>query len=126
MIRRAGRVLPYTPLCTSTHSHQQSTICAKGFPRSRSRTRMVRKKAEARERVFSVDLKSSDAIKSAALVNSRTNGVMLEGSIGVLEHAKFVENTVLEVAGSRGVLRVDLTMEDLAKNPVRPEGDDAK
>jgi len=87
---------------------------------------MVRKKAEARERVFSVDLKSSDAIKSAALVNSRTNGVMLEGSIGVLEHAKFVENTVLEVAGSRGVLRVDLTIEDLAKNPVRPEGDDAK
>ena len=74
---------------------------------------MARKNVGTRERVFSVDLKSSDAIKSAALGSSGSDGVMMEGTIGSLVHARFVENSVLEVVGTRGVLRIDLSMEDL-------------
>ena len=74
---------------------------------------MARKNVGTRERVFSVDLKSSDAIKSAALGSSGRDGVMMEGTIGSLVHARFVENSVLEVVGTRGVLRIDLSMEDL-------------
>jgi hypothetical protein len=40
---------------------------------------------------------------------------MMEGTIGALKHAEFVEDAVLELVGTNGVLRVDLSREDLAK-----------
>jgi len=72
-----------------------------------------------------MDLKSSDAIKAASL-GATGNRVAIEGTIGTLEHAGFVENSVLEVAGARGVLRIDLSREDLGKHRLEPEESDAK
>ncbi len=39
--------------------------------------------------------------------------VFIEGSIGTLVRAHFVEDLVLEVIGSNGELRVDLAVNDL-------------
>ncbi len=39
----------------------------------------------------------------------------MEGTIGSLKRAEFVEDSVLELVGTNGVLRVDLSGKDLAK-----------
>jgi len=69
-----------------------------------------------------MDLKSSDAIRTASLGDPRDNAVTIEGTIGILERAGFVENSVLEVVGDRGVVRIDLTSEDLSKKFPRTSG----
>ena len=56
-----------------------------------------------RERILSIDLMTSDAVKRASLEGAAFGRVTIEGTIGSLEHAKFVENSVLEVAGTRGI-----------------------
>ncbi len=65
------------------------------------------------ERAFSVDLKSRMAVRTVSLGNGRGNGVAIEGSLGTLEHVGFLDGTVLEVAGTDGVIRVDLSREEL-------------
>ena len=72
-----------------------------------------------RERNFSIDLMSSDAVKRASLEGAAFGKVTIEGTIGSLVHAKFVENLVLELVGTREVLRIDLATEDLAKEPLQ-------
>jgi hypothetical protein len=74
---------------------------------------MVLKKRAAVERVFSIDLKSRNGVKTASLDSRKGSGVAIEGTLGVLERAGFLDGTVLEVAGSMGVLRVDLQREEL-------------
>ncbi len=78
---------------------------------------MVLKKRAAVERVFSVDLKSRNGLKTASLDNRKGSGVAIEGTLGVLERAGFLDGTVLEVAGTMGVLRVDLQREELLGMP---------
>lgn len=70
-------------------------------------------KRVAKERVFSIELDSGNALKKVSVPNG-TQRILLEGTIGSLEHAKFVEDTILELVGTEGVLRVDLSKEDLA------------
>ena len=48
-----------------------------------------------------------------SLVNGRREGVLVEGTLGALRSAGFVEDSVLEVAGDKGVLRVSLRRDDL-------------
>jgi hypothetical protein len=86
---------------------------------------MVQKRA-VRERFFSLELKSRDAIKTALLGNGNGDRVTVEGTIGDLKHAKFVEDTVLELVGTRGVLRVDLSMAELIKSSAGPQEADAR
>jgi len=68
------------------------------------------------ERIFSVDLKSRKAVKTASLGNGGGNGVAIEGTLGTLERASFLEGVVLEIVGTFGVLRVDLSREELLGN----------
>ena len=42
--------------------------------------------------------------------------MLIEGTLGTLKHANFLDGVVLEVAGEKGVLRVDLAREELG-NP---------
>jgi len=79
-------------------------------------TKVTRKKGGMTERAFSIDLQSSDAVRAVSLGNPRDNAVTIEGTVGILKPAGFVENSVLEVAGAKGVLRIDLTSEDLSKS----------
>jgi len=74
----------------------------------------ARKRGGLKERAFSMDLRSSDAVNSVSLGDQRDNSVSIEGTIGILECAGFVDNSVLEVVGAKGVLRVDLAPKDLS------------
>jgi len=75
---------------------------------------MVHTKNEKDELVFTVELKSRGNVKNVTLSNG-AQGVLIEGTLGTLKRAEFVEDVVLEVTGDNGVLRVDLAREDLAK-----------
>jgi hypothetical protein len=65
--------------------------------------------------MFSIELKSKGDVKSASLDGE--DKVFIEGSIGSLIRAHFVEDLVLEVIGCNGELRVDLAVNDLYLQP---------
>ena len=67
-------------------------------------------------RMFSIDLVSRNSIKNASIDNERRHGVLLEGSLGELRSANFREDgSVFEIAGTEGVLRVDLRRDELVR-----------
>ena len=68
-------------------------------------------------RVFSVELKSKRNLKNVTLTNGSSDSVLLEGTIGEFIQAKFAEGIILEVIGKDGVLRVDLSEEEIQKTP---------
>ena len=85
---------------------------------------MVQTKDGKDELVFTVELKSRGNVKNVTLSNG-AQGVLIEGTLGALKRAEFVEDVVLEVTGDNGVLRVDLAKEDLAEHTRKIEEDEA-
>lgn len=72
------------------------------------------------ERDFSIELNSRKHWR-AAFSNHENEGVLLEGTLGHLIRASFVEPEILEVRGSYGVLRIylrysEITVTDANKN----------
>lgn len=61
--------------------------------------------------MFIVELKSKNDVKNVSLDGGEK--VIIEGSIGFLIRARFLEDLILEVIGSDGELRIDLAMRDL-------------
>jgi len=78
--------------------------------------KLARKRGAEARRVFSVELDSGDDLLKVNIPN-RSQRIMVEGTIGALKHAEFVEDAVLELVGTNGTLRVDLSKDDLAKRP---------
>ncbi len=74
---------------------------------------MARTDGSKKPRVFTVELKSKGALKSASLGNGSREGVVIEGTLGTLTSADFLEGVVLEVVGTKGVLRLDLRREEV-------------
>lgn len=68
---------------------------------------------KARERVFSIELKSRKDLKNISLSDGRGDGATIEGTIGQRMYARFEEQEVLEVSGTKGVLRVDLGIDEI-------------
>jgi hypothetical protein len=69
------------------------------------------------ERVFSIELNSRLNLKNITLANGNTDRVLVEGTLGELVHAGFVECLLLELLGTKGTLRINLTPEELRKVP---------
>jgi len=65
------------------------------------------------ERSFSVELKTSEGLDTISISKRESGGVLVEGILGRLERACFVEGSILEVKGSDGTLRVDLGSDEL-------------
>ncbi len=72
------------------------------------------------ESSFSIELKSKEYLKSINVANGISDSVVVEGTIGQLLHAEFVECVMLEVVGQKGTLRLDLSPEQI-KNQNRSE-----
>ena len=68
-----------------------------------------------KERFFSVELKSKVNLKNVTVRESGLENVLVEGTLGKLQHAEFADGVVLEVFGDKGVLRVNLTIDDIKK-----------
>ena len=79
------------------------------------------KKFEENERFFSVELKSKFNLKNVSLTNEGQENVLVEGSIGELQRAEFSEGVVLEVVGYKGVLRINLSPDDIKRKEKQME-----
>ena len=73
----------------------------------------MKRKFEENERFFSVELKSKANLKNVTLTNGGNENVLVEGSIGELLRAEFSEGIILEVVGDKGVLRINLSLDDI-------------
>lgn len=70
---------------------------------------MNSQKDENGERDFSIELKSNQHLTRLITSSSGSNGgVLIEGTLGKLQRASFVEPEILEVRGSCGVLRLNV------------------
>lgn len=76
---------------------------------------------QTRERTFSVELESKENLKNVNLTNGAHESVLIEGTLGELEHACFEEGIILEIAGQRGVLRINLQEDEIKKKPATPK-----
>jgi hypothetical protein len=72
-------------------------------------------KACSKERVFTVELASKRNLKNVTLANGGSDSVLIEGSIGELVQASFAEGVILEVIGKNGILRLDLSEDEIKK-----------
>ena len=64
---------------------------------------------------FSAVLDSKKQVKNITLSDNVNQKVFFEADIGQLEEVKFTEGLLLEVVGTKGVLRFDLPVETLRK-----------
>ncbi|MFX1476254.1 MAG: hypothetical protein ACFFCO_12375 [Promethearchaeota archaeon] len=64
---------------------------------------------------FSVEMKSKKHVRHISVSNESHDRVLFEGSLGRLEELSMVEGAMLEIRGTNGVLRIDLSEDDLRK-----------
>ncbi len=64
------------------------------------------------ENDFSIELNSNRALARISASND-ANGVLIEGTLGKLYNASFIDGIILEVQGSSGILRLNLRKEDI-------------
>ena len=64
-------------------------------------------------RIFTVEMRSKNHVKSISISNDARDHVFFEGDLGVLEELVIVEGGMLEIRGKNGVLRVELSSEEL-------------
>ena len=76
---------------------------------------MANEKAMEEERSFSIELKSKVSLKNMTLNDRSQENAVIEGTIGKLEHAGFVEDMVLEVQGKKGVLRINISENEIKR-----------
>jgi hypothetical protein len=64
---------------------------------------------------FCIELISRNLVKRITLPDGSGDRLTIEGYIGELTDVELVENMMLEVKGTKGVLRMDVTKEELEK-----------
>ncbi|MCX6655343.1 MAG: hypothetical protein NTY03_09510 [Candidatus Bathyarchaeota archaeon] len=67
------------------------------------------------ERGFSVELNSKEYMKRFTILNGAEGRVLVEGVLGELQQITLVEGLMLEVKCSNGILRMDMTEDDLRR-----------
>lgn len=101
----------FVSLYTIAQCKQIKVICSAA--EILSKMRKMKRKIEENERFFSVELKSRGNLKNVVLANGDQENVLVEGSIGELLRAEFCEGVILEVVGDKGVLRINLSLNDI-------------
>lgn len=70
------------------------------------------------ESSFSIELISRDYLNEMTLNGNRSQGLVLEGSLGVITDIEFQGGSVFVLRGSNGILRLDLE-EDILMEKLR-------
>ena len=81
----------------------------------------MKDKREKDDRFFSIELKSKSSLKNVALTNGSNENVLVEGTIGQLQHAEFAEEVIFQIVGNKGVLRIDLSENEIARKKLEAE-----
>ena len=64
---------------------------------------------------FSIEMKSKEYVERISLSDKGSDSVLVEGFLGELAGISLVEDVMLEMRGANGVLRVDVTRDDLKR-----------
>lgn len=75
---------------------------------------------KAEQHAFSVEMRSKKYVKHISLSDKGSEHVLLEGFLGQLKDISLIENIMLEINGANGVLRIDITKDEL--NRLQSEG----
>ena len=89
-----------------------------------SSVKNVRNSNEDGGRDFSIELDSHQHLtRFSTSANNANSGVLIEGTLGKLQHASFVEPEILEVKGRWGILRLNLRIGEIAVKELDNESD---
>ena len=75
---------------------------------------MVSKKVE--EHSFSIAMKSGRCVRRMSFLDQENGHVFFEGFLGRLRNILVVEDVMLEIEGKNGVLKLDITRQELEKS----------
>jgi len=62
---------------------------------------------------FSIELVSRNQVKRVSLPDGSGDRLMVEGNLGGLTGIELVEDVLLEIRGTSGILRIELSREEL-------------
>jgi hypothetical protein len=62
---------------------------------------------------FSIELVSRNQVKRVSLPDGSGDRLMVEGHLGELTDMELVEDILLEIRGTSGILRIELSREEL-------------
>ena len=65
--------------------------------------------------MFSIELTSKNFVKRLAIPSDSDDKVLIEGFLGELKEIGITEGIILEIQGTNGILRIDLSEEELRK-----------
>lgn len=66
-----------------------------------------------KETEFSIELQSKEYLKTVKMGKGKSECVLIEGTLGKLTQTRFDDDIVLEVIGTKGILRIDITQKEL-------------
>lgn len=67
------------------------------------------------EHAFSIEMRSKKHVRQILVSDESHDRVLFEGYLGRLKELVMVEGTMLEVVGANGVLRIDLSEDEVQK-----------
>jgi hypothetical protein len=67
------------------------------------------------EHSFSVEMKSRKHVRQMVISRDGDDHVLFEGNLGKLESLAMIENAVLVIHGSNGIMRIDLSENELKR-----------
>ena len=79
-----------------------------------SEAEMMGKKAE--EHSFSIEMTSEQCVNRLTFLDKENGHVFFQGFLGKLKNINVVEDVMLEIEGKNGVLKLDITRQQLEKS----------
>jgi hypothetical protein len=76
---------------------------------------MMTENTGIRRHMFSIELHSKSQVERISMSNEKGEGFLIEGFLGELQSLGLVEGEMLEITGSNGILRTDLSESELKK-----------
>jgi hypothetical protein len=64
---------------------------------------------------FSIEMTSREHLQQISLSDKVNMGVLVEGYLGDLKTVELIDGVLLEIQGHYGILRLDITSEELQK-----------
>jgi hypothetical protein len=67
------------------------------------------------EHSFSIEMKSERCVRRMTFLDKDNGKVFFEGFLGELKNVVMVEGVILEIEGRNGVLKLDITRQEMEK-----------
>jgi hypothetical protein len=68
------------------------------------------------EHSFSIEMRSERCVRKMSFFDKENGHVFFEGFLGKLKNIAVVEDVMLEIEGRNGVLKLDITRQELEKS----------